>query len=156
MFDNLSNAQRIELAKAKMEKVLDHFLYLLELHENNVIVVYSPTLSSQIPTSHAANSFNVFQRGMHQFEIVRLCALWDKPRREKENILTVIELIDNDSIIELLAQETRGHWADRPSDQVSSGLVAIWKRLHEKRFVRATCSSEMSSTHEPERGSKRQ
>jgi hypothetical protein len=40
-------------------------------------VLYSDTLSSQIPTSFAANAFNVFQRGMHQFEIVRLCALWD-------------------------------------------------------------------------------
>ena len=25
------------------------------------------------------DAFNVFQRGLHQFEIVRLCALWDKP-----------------------------------------------------------------------------
>src|SRR5262245_56153429 len=70
-FDNLSKAERIGHAKTKMEKVLDHFMYLLELHENNAIIVYSNALSSQIPHSFAANAFNVFQRGMHQFEIVR-------------------------------------------------------------------------------------
>jgi AbiU2 len=110
--DDLSNAERIAHAKAKMEKVLDHFLYLLELHENNAIIVYSNTLSSQIPHSFAANAFNMFQRGMHQFEIVRLCALWDRVDIEKENIPTVIELIDDEAIIDSLAEETRQHWAN--------------------------------------------
>jgi hypothetical protein len=112
MFGKLGSTQRIELAKAKMEKVLDHFLYLLELHANNAFVVYSPILSSQIPASYAANAFNVFQRSMHQFEIVRLCALWDGSDPEKENIPTVIELIDEDAIIDMLAEETRQHWVN--------------------------------------------
>jgi hypothetical protein len=116
MFENLDGAKRIELAKAKMEKVLDHFLYLLELNANNAYVVYSPILSSQIPPSYAANAFNVFQRSMHQFEIVRLCALWDSPGAEKENIPTVIELIDDSAIIDKLAEETRQH---RANDHIS-------------------------------------
>jgi hypothetical protein len=82
----------------------------MELHENNAIVLYSPTLSRQIPTSFAANAFNVFQQALHQFEIVRLCALWDGAGREKENIPTVIELIDHPDVIEALAQETASHW----------------------------------------------
>ena len=111
MFEKLDRAKRIELAKTKMEKVLDHFLYLLELHANNAFVVHSPILSSQIPTSFAANAFNVFQRSMHQFEIVRLCALWDGAEAEKENIPTVIELTDDSAIIDMLAEEARQHWA---------------------------------------------
>ena len=107
----LTDTQRIELAKNKMEKVLDHFLYLLEINANNMFVVYNPTLSSQIPASFAANAFNIFQKSMHQFEIVRLCALWDKDDIEKENIPTVIQLIDEDRIIETLSEETRRHWA---------------------------------------------
>ena len=74
-------------------------------------MVYSPILSSQIPPSFAANAFNVFQRGMHQFEIVRLCALWDGADAAKENIPTVVELIDDSAIIDILADETRQHWA---------------------------------------------
>lgn len=72
----LTIAERLALAKAKTERVVDHLLYILELHENNEIIVYSHTLRSQIPTSYAANAFIVFRHGLHQFEIVRLCALW--------------------------------------------------------------------------------
>ena len=89
MFKNLGAPERIERAKAKIEKVLDHFLYALELHANNADVVYSSVLSSQIPTSYAANAFNVFQRSMHQIAVVRLCALWDGVDADKENIPTV-------------------------------------------------------------------
>jgi hypothetical protein len=113
MFEKLSDAERIKRAKAKTGKVLDHFRYVLNLHANNVFVVYSDTLSSQIPTSHAANAFIVFRRSMLQFEIVRLCALWESDFADNaENILIVIELIDRASIIDALADETRSHWAD--------------------------------------------
>jgi len=106
----LSTSERIAAAKQKTARVVDHLQYLLELHENNAIVVYSPTLSAQIPRSHAANAFNVFQRAMHQFEIVRLCALWDSADPEKESIPSVIELVDDPNVIEMLVQETAAKW----------------------------------------------
>jgi AbiU2 len=93
-----------------MTKVIDHFLYLIELHANNSYAVYSPALSSQIPKSYAANAFFVFQRSMYQLEIVRLCALWDRAELEKENITTVIELIDNETIIRILAANAALPW----------------------------------------------
>jgi hypothetical protein len=37
----LTSEERLELAKSKMKQVVDHFLYLLQLHENNAIIVYS-------------------------------------------------------------------------------------------------------------------
>jgi len=113
MFEHFTRDRRIELAKVKMEKVLDHFLYVLELHANNEFVVYGSALSRQIPPSFAANAFNVLQRGMFQIEIVRLCSLWDSPADDKENITTVIELVDDEQIIEMLAEETRGAWANQ-------------------------------------------
>src|SRR5262245_43392344 len=93
MFEKMSVSERIRLAKEKTKRVVDHLHYLLELHENNAIVLYTSTLSQQIPESFAANAFNVFQQGMHQFEIVRLCVLWDSAVIEKDNITTIIELI---------------------------------------------------------------
>jgi hypothetical protein len=50
---------RISTAKRIVDRVIDHLIYVLELLENNAIVLYSQTLSSQIPTSHAANAFIV-------------------------------------------------------------------------------------------------
>ena len=110
MFERLRSSERINLAKTKMARVLDHFLYLLELHANNLFVVYSPTLASQIPASFAANAFNVFQRSMYQIEIVRLCAIWDKADPDKVSIPTVVKLIDTEEIIEMLADEVRRQW----------------------------------------------
>jgi hypothetical protein len=111
VFDSLTSAERIDLAKAKMRKVIDHFLYVVELHANNSFIVYSSVLASQIPESYAASAFNVFRLSMHQIEILRLCAIWDSADLDKENIPTVIELIDDENIIEMLAEETRSHWA---------------------------------------------
>ena len=115
----MSVAERIELARRYTNRVTNHILYVLELHETNRIVLYSPTLASQIPTSHAANAFGTFQRGLHQMEIVRLCALWDSAELEKENIPTVIDLIDHPDVIAMLAEETASQWTGRsvcPSD----------------------------------------
>lgn len=106
----LTPLERVTSAKQKTRRVVDHLHYLLELHENNAIVLYSPILSAQIPTSFAANAFNVIQQGLHQFEIVRLCALWDSAAPEKENIPTIVELIDDLDVIESLAQETASYW----------------------------------------------
>jgi hypothetical protein len=47
---------------------------------------------------------------MYQIEIVRLCAIWDGVDLDKENIPTVVALIDDEEIIEMLAEETRSHW----------------------------------------------
>lgn len=112
MIAGLTKPERIELAKARIARVLDHLLYVVELHANNEFVIYSKTLSSQIPQSHAANAFLVFQRSMYQIEVVRLCALWDNAELEKENIPIVIELVDDDEIIETLGNENLREGAD--------------------------------------------
>jgi hypothetical protein len=156
MFQNITKAKRIELAKVTMERVLDHFLYVLELHANNYFVIYTDTLSRQIPTSFAANAFKVFQRGMYQIEIVRLCALWDRPEKEKENITTVVELIDHEQIIEALAEETRGQWANHPPSLLNpapdpelaeielTGLREVNKRLGKDQAIKARAKLKKS------------
>ncbi len=108
----LPTKDRIDLAKLKMARVVNHSLSLIEIHANNSFIVYSPTLSSQIPRSYAANAFNVFLRSMYQFEILRLCALWDRAREDRESIPTVIKLIDDDATIEALAVEAGLPWID--------------------------------------------
>jgi hypothetical protein len=74
MFEYLTTAKRIQLAKAKTDRVVDHLLYLLALHENNAIITYSDTLSSQITLAHAAEAFRAFRSSLYQFEVVRSCA----------------------------------------------------------------------------------
>lgn len=110
-FSKFSTTERFEHAKRITSRVVDHLHYLIALHENNAIVLYSPTLSSQIPRSYAANAFRVFQTAMHQFEIVRLVALWDHPDIETESILTIRNLIDCTDVINQIKDEAKSHWA---------------------------------------------
>jgi hypothetical protein len=102
---------RIAEAKRLTTCVVDHLQYLLDIQENNAIVLYSDTLSKQIPKSIAANAFNVVREAMHQIEIVRVCALWDSALTiERESIQTVIELIDDPKALDALAEQARaGH-----------------------------------------------
>jgi len=115
MFESWNHTKRIEAAKRVTKRLVDHAHYLLDIHESNAITLYSDTLSKQIPTSHAANAFNTFQEAMHQIEIVRLCALWDSPHPDNETIPTVIAFIDDQKIVEALANETRAHHASIPT-----------------------------------------
>ena len=121
-FQKWGNDQRIEAAKRVTDSVINHILHLMDVHENNAIVVYSDTLSRQIPTSFAANAFNVFQSTMFRYELIRLCALWDKPDddADTESIPTIIELIDVPELIEALAAVNVQYWAS----QGSTGYIA--------------------------------
>jgi hypothetical protein len=108
MYETWETAKRISEAKRLTTRVVDHLQYVLDIHENNAIVLYSDTLSKQVPTSYAANAFNVFREAMHQIEIVRIYALWDNPVIERESILTVVELIDDQKVLGALADQARG------------------------------------------------
>jgi hypothetical protein len=72
---------------------------------------------------------------LHQFELVRLCALWDSVDLGKENVPTIIELIGQSDVVknvlEVLAKETASHWEGKggqilidPSDD-EPGLQAV-------------------------------
>ena len=141
--ERLPRPERIRLAKAKMEKLLDYFLYVLELHANNSFVVFSPLLASQIPRSHAAHAFNVFQRSMYQIEIVRLCAIWDGVDLDKENIPTVVKLINDDEIIEMLAEEERSRHQDRRDQHFADERASLARA--ELRQAIADASTILSS-----------
>jgi hypothetical protein len=143
--EQLSLQERITAAKVKTARLVDHLVYLLALHENNAIVLYSEILSKQIPRSFAANAFNVFRSGLHQFEIVRLCALWDGFDMSKENIPTVVELIDHHDVFESLAQEASTPWRGMGGAHEALGNHRGQEALRELRQAvrvsRAVCRS---------------
>jgi hypothetical protein len=116
----MTTEERVALAKQKTERVVGHLVYLLQLNANNEIVIYSSALSSQIPTSYAANAFNTFVGALGRFEIVRLCALWDSPQIDKENIPIIVKLVDDRDVVEALVEETRSHWSQKGGQLLTS------------------------------------
>ena len=103
---------RLAKAKEKLQWMVDELIQLIALHENNAFITYSPLLVKQIPKSFAANAFNVVQESVHRFEVVRICTFWDGVDLDKANIPTVIELVDDPSVIDKVAGETELAWTD--------------------------------------------
>jgi len=132
MYETWETAKRISEAKRLTTCVVDHLQYVLDIHENNAIVLYSDTLSKQVPTSYAANAFNVFREAMHQIEIVRIYALWDNPVIERESILTVVELIDDQKVLDALADQARGNYPPQIANQRAEQAVSSLKDAIQK------------------------
>lgn len=94
-FERMSPSDRVDQARLKSEQLWDFLLELIQTDANNRVVNYSPTLSSQIPRSHAAHAFGNFQRGLLHLELIRLAALWDGPSMDRFSIPTILGLISN-------------------------------------------------------------
>jgi AbiU2 len=158
MFEQMMTADRVRAAKEKTQRVVDHLLHLLALHENNAIVVYSPTLASQIPRSYAANAFNMFQESLHRFEIVRLCALWDLPSPDRESIPTIVRLVNDSRVIDALVEETRSSWSSKvpanPSEdpELDAAVRDRLGQLNELRAKEKTAEARVGISRSIERG----
>jgi hypothetical protein len=137
VFETWDTQKRVAEAKRLTERLVDHTQYLLDIHENNTIVLYSDTLSKQIPKSYAANAFNVFREAMHQIEVIRICALWDSADKDKESILTVIELIDDPKVLDALADQARaGHPKEIGEQQAERGISSLKGAIKQARELR--------------------
>jgi hypothetical protein len=111
--------ERLTHARQSLKGVNNVAHFLNSLHETNQIVVYSDKLSKQVDRSYAANAYSTFVRGLQEIELVRLCSLWDKGERDAYSILTVIDLIDNDDVIDCISRmagETRLYVHDENRD----------------------------------------
>ena len=106
---NLPISERVQLAEKKTRRIVKELRWLIDLHENNALVSYSPVLADQIPRSFAAKAFNVVQTSMLHFEIVRLCTLWDRCDVEKFSIPTVVELVDDAELQQAIHDRTKKH-----------------------------------------------
>ena len=108
----MSTSKRVQLAEEKTRRIVKELRWLIDLHENNAFVSYSPLLADQIPRSSAAKAFNVMQASMLYFEIVRLSTLWDRCDVEKFSIPTVVELADDEDFQQAIHGRTKEHPID--------------------------------------------
>lgn len=105
----LDDLTRITLAKERTGTLVDNAATLIALFEANEVIVFSDMLSKQIPHSHTAVAFNIFQESSFMYEVIRLCTFWDSRTQidvDIQSIPTVIQLVDSQSIIDALRMET--------------------------------------------------
>jgi hypothetical protein len=108
----MDTAERIKLAKEKVDRLVDATLNVMRQRASNEIVLYTDAISKQVGRSYAAHAYSSLQRAMFEHELVTLCALWDavpevKKVRDRDSIPAVLFLVDDENVMRELAAETR-------------------------------------------------
>lgn len=132
--------KKIIRAEELIDKILFHSQTLLRIHYSNRKLLYSDIISSQIPKSFAAHTFNLLQITQYRFEVMRLSALWDSPSKHRESIPTLLELLKDNDVKDELQRRYAEQW-ERMSDSIlstneeinSSELEAIKQSINESK-----------------------
>lgn len=93
---------RYRLAQEKTQALVKALMAHIPIQANNAHIVYSPDLAGQIPSSFAANAFQVFQATNLHYELVRLCSFWDRLDLDSRSLPTIIELADSREVSRLV------------------------------------------------------
>ncbi|KQU97284.1 hypothetical protein ASC68_10720 [Devosia sp. Root105] len=127
--------QRLRLALDKTKALADRISDLIVLSEHNRLIVYSPTLTGQIPRSFAANAFNSLQQSMLRMELVQICTFWDRPDAtlHHNSVLTVHALIDDDEVIETHLRAIQSDWpfGNAQVDDARRSLTELRRQIAE-------------------------
>lgn len=97
-FASMAPQERYERAAHIVDQAIDQAREIIAISECNRFIIYSPTLASQIPTSYAANAFNIFQWSSLNYEMLRICALWDRGDSDRESIPAIADLVDDPQV----------------------------------------------------------
>jgi hypothetical protein len=115
----LKPLERLEVASAKIERILGTLRTLHQLRANNDAILRSDVLSKQVGRSYAANAFNVFQGALFEAEIVRVCALWDATATaehavDRDSLPAVAWLLSHPDTIDHIVEQRRAERNSRP------------------------------------------
>ncbi len=101
---------RIERASGLAARVLAHTRLVLHLHASNQELNHSDQIGRQVPRSYAAHTFNLLRDTQHRYQLLRLTALWDEPRENRESIPTLIEYVRDLEIQDELERRYAAQW----------------------------------------------
>ena len=128
--EKMCPAQRCERAKTVLAGLNPRLIEAIGLNQANKIILFSDTLSKQIPESYAANAFNLFQDSLFRIEVITLCSLWDRADLDKHSIPLLRELLDNEAVLKCLLDMQVTASLRRPHNITGSPELDEVGRLH--------------------------
>lgn len=100
--DLMPPEKRLELAQDKTRRLLDFAISNMVSYANSQHLVYSDTISKQIPKSYAANAFKALQHDLMQFQVIKVCRVWENLDLDGYNFKTIEYLIDDLAVKRLI------------------------------------------------------
>lgn len=135
-FASLAPAERYDRAVHIVSRAIDQLQEIIGVTETNRIIIYSSAIASQIPKSYAANAFNLLQWVMLNYEILRLCALWDRGAMDRESILAMVDLIDDANVTTVVsAKLCESECVAVPNSYVEGQLARLAKAIRVAKRV---------------------
>lgn len=137
---SLSAVDRVARATVVVEQLVDNVRELIALSEANRYIIYRPTLASQIPTSYAANAFNLFQWSALNYEILRACSVWDSCARDRVSIPTLVELVNCSTCLEVIEENLRRAEGSKKASEILARLrrtISIAEQVQRATFKTA-------------------
>lgn len=100
--EEISWEDRILKSKYLIKRVENVIFEVIHLEESNNILLKTDFISSQIPRSYAANTFNLISNSLYNYYVLRVCMLWDKSSNNSFSIPTIACLLESDLVLEEL------------------------------------------------------
>lgn len=123
-FDNkickMSIDEKIKWASDLTDSVVGQASLMLRIHASNQELIYTDQISSQVPLSYAAHTFNLLLDSQMSFEILRLTSIWDNESENRQSIPTILRVIRDVSVLDELQRRCEAHW---DGDNAAFGLA---------------------------------
>lgn len=151
----LPAAERLIRAQEKTDALWQHIVALLQTHANNRVVNYTDRLLAQTGKSLATHALNDMRRAVMATELMRLCALWDKPSLDRCSIPTILALVNRPEILRPHIRELlRTRWRDSfnarwlgPADLNDEFLIQVRRGMAVRSVRQRTASIRMLLRH---------
>lgn len=146
--DLMPPEKRLELAQDKTRRLLDFAISNMVSYANSQHLVYSDTISKQIPKSYAANAFKALQHDLMQFQVIKVCRVWENLDLDGYNFKTIEYLIDDLAVKRLIYELHIQNYISFSSSVANNNASTVLTFLG--RFQRSIRSMPRSSSAGPQ------
>jgi len=104
--------EKTKKAQIRLDRVLDHLLNLIQVHEINKGIHDPNRLLPSLKSQPALAAFRTLRTGFIQYEMIRLAALWDSDNTDEyESVPTVASLVEDQQVRSQLMDIEASFWA---------------------------------------------
>ncbi|MDP3750093.1 MAG: hypothetical protein Q8Q88_23965 [Phenylobacterium sp.] len=125
----MSVAERIAMARAKADALVDRCLEVERIHANNRFLIYGRVFGGSLDHTFAGNAYEALRIHSFSFEVLRSMALWDNASEDRISIPEVIALIKEPAVIaQIKAEFFAGYGAEERSFLTGESIKGRFER----------------------------